>query len=634
MQMTGAMKTSAWSCSTKVAFAAALAGGMFTGTDAAACGGLFCSATAPVEQTAERIIFATEGDGRVTAIIEVQYAGPSEKFAWLLPMPGVPEVGVSDETVLQAVDASTEPRYQLERTYDMCEWPEEAEFDDSGSFADAGAPDGDPGIDVLDKGNAGPYDYIIISADPGLEDPAQTAVDWLVEAGYDVFDIGPDVLRPYLAEGLNLVAFRLTKGNDAGAIRPVTLTYDGEKASIPIRPTAVAAQDDMGILVFVLGDERAIPENYLSLQLNESRINWFNWRSNYDDVVSLAADEAGGHGFVTEYAGDTDRLDRQIWDDYMDTAWQNLLASESEGVELMMEARWPFLSYEGFRRAVEEATTLPEGLTLDEFAADPFNDAGATVDGALFLSTLESEVVAPLKQAQQLVDTHPYLTRLYTTLSPQEMTEDPAFVFSENLPEVSNVHEARITYYCDGDTVWPDEAPWTITLPDGSVLSGGSGGAWLEQVEDLPAAALIEQLSESGESNVVVDNRAEIAEALEGLEPAVKPRVDGGVDVDEMGGELSETDTSATDVTSSDPPADVDETDEGDGTGEPAGGASTDADDGTSDHDAGGGDEGSAGSSKGGDDGCSVAQVGSNLPGGSGFLSFLLLGALAARRRR
>ena len=77
--------------------------------------------------------------------------------------------------------------------------------------------------------------------------------------------------------------------------------------------TAVAANDDMGVLTWVLGSARAVPANYLSLELNEARINWFNAASNYNSVVTAAANDAGGQGFVTELAGSTRTLADRIW---------------------------------------------------------------------------------------------------------------------------------------------------------------------------------------------------------------------------------------------------------------------------------------------------------------------------------
>ena len=72
-----------------------------------------------------------------------------------------------------------------------------------------------------------------------------------------------------------------------------------------------------------------MPDNYKALELNEALINWFNPMSNYNEVVSAAADEAGGQGFVTEFAGGSDALedvvvsafDRQKWNEISTTEY-------------------------------------------------------------------------------------------------------------------------------------------------------------------------------------------------------------------------------------------------------------------------------------------------------------------------
>ncbi len=89
---------------------------------AQACGGLFCSAATPVNQAAERIIFAYDKPNKqVTAVVEILYQGPSEKFAWVLPVPGIPKVGVSTSAVLDRLQAFTNPTYSIQRTWgDQC----------------------------------------------------------------------------------------------------------------------------------------------------------------------------------------------------------------------------------------------------------------------------------------------------------------------------------------------------------------------------------------------------------------------------------------------------------------------------------------------------------------------------------
>ncbi|MDH5672322.1 MAG: DUF2330 domain-containing protein [Myxococcales bacterium] len=468
---------------------------------AAACGGLFCSQANPVNQTAERIVFADHGDGRVTAIIEILYQGPSENFSWVLPVAGEPEIGVSSTLALDRLQSATAPQYQLQ-TVDSCQDIVVARAKNGVDGAvDAGAA---LDIAVLASGVVGPYDYKLIAPAPGLDDPAASAIAWLEDNGYDVGALASERLGPYLAEGLNLLAFRLSKDRDSGSIRPLRLTYAAEHPAIPIRPTAVAAAADMGILVWVLGDSRAVPSNYKHLVLNEALIDWFNPGSTYDAVVSAAADEAGGHGFVTEMADATRMLEGRVVTDFERGEWADLVGDAgADGLEFARRSANLFSEWDGFREALAAAVTLPSGQSLEDFlndlqfgAADP----GVTVDSERLRQLLESEVVAPVFETQDLLDQSSYFTRLYTTLSPEEMSLDPIFDTNPDLPAVSNVHVAERRIDCDGGV--------SLTLPQGTVVEIVEPGVWPLDIGDgdQAAARRIEQLGSSGLPEVLVDN--------------------------------------------------------------------------------------------------------------------------------
>lgn len=277
---------------------------------ASACGGFFCSQSQPVNQAAERIIFSDNPDGTVTAVIQILYQGPSESFAWVLPVPTQPVIEVSSNAALQRLQTATNPQYTLTTSVEGdCR---QDDFDgtsgtgsaDTSFSADASSSQdaSPPNVTVVDAGSVGPYVYELILVDPNTTDPAQVAVDWLTENGYDVTATGPDVLRPYFDEQMMLLAFKLTKTAQAGDIRPVILTFKDDTPMIPIRPTAVAANDNMGVMTWILGEHRAVPTNYRSLVLNDAVIDWMTSASNYQQVINLAADEGGGQGFVTELA--------------------------------------------------------------------------------------------------------------------------------------------------------------------------------------------------------------------------------------------------------------------------------------------------------------------------------------------
>ncbi|MBW2587088.1 MAG: DUF2330 domain-containing protein, partial [Deltaproteobacteria bacterium] len=289
---------------------------------AQACGGLFCSASAPVNQAAERIIFSKNADQTVTAVVQIQYQGPSEEFAWVLPVPGIPEVDVSSDLAFTRLQQASNPQYTFTTVVEgKCKQVRGSSGSDasgpSPNFGSGGAG-GNGGVNVLASGTVGPYDYVVIEPDMNYEKVGDVVVEWLTSEGYDVVPPGGDpddismLLGGYLQGGMNLIAFRLTKGNDNGTIRPIRITYESDQPMIPIRPTAVAANDDMGVMVWVLGESRAVPVNYKSLELNQALINWLTGGSNYNQVVVAAANQAGGQGFVSERAGPSTDYDNVI----------------------------------------------------------------------------------------------------------------------------------------------------------------------------------------------------------------------------------------------------------------------------------------------------------------------------------
>src|SRR3954469_647673 len=83
---------------------------------ALACGGFFCNQAQPVNQAAEGIIFADNGDGTTTAVIQIRYQGPSQSFSWLLPISSAPksdaDIGIASDFAFQRLQAATNPSYR------------------------------------------------------------------------------------------------------------------------------------------------------------------------------------------------------------------------------------------------------------------------------------------------------------------------------------------------------------------------------------------------------------------------------------------------------------------------------------------------------------------------------------------
>jgi MYXO-CTERM domain-containing protein len=503
---------------------------------ASACGGFFCSQQQPVNQAAERIIFADNGDGTITAVIQILYQGPSENFSWLLPISSVPEgdqLGVASDIAFSRLQFATNPQFNLTQTVEgQCRTegsradsaaaaPVRETCDDNPLLGGCALPDedinGSP-INVEASGVVGAFDYTVISVDPGQADPVAPAREWLDANGYDVTPEGAALMQPYLAEGMHLLALRLTKGSDTGSIRPIKITYAADAPMIPIKLTAVAANSDMGVMTWALSSARAVPMNYNALELNEARINWFNAASNYNQVVTEAADAAGGQGFVTEFAGPSSQLANVVWQPFEETDWQNVKNATYSSFDDLFQALFQrYQTWSGFWDAVRRSVTLDEALSFDDFQRCPAcYSASISFSPTELLAAIESDVIDPLRSVQALIDRAPYATRLYSTLSAAEMTVDPVFVFNPDLGDVDNIHQATQVIECDR-SVYQFEAPWRIDFPQGTTIRGTPDtlGQWPDATNDTPPNFRVLQLAAAGEGEVVADNSEQIGTLLQ-----------------------------------------------------------------------------------------------------------------------
>jgi MYXO-CTERM domain-containing protein len=505
-------------------------------TRAEACGGFFCDQAQPVNQAAERIVFADNGDGTQTAVIEILYEGPSEHFSWLLPISSVPtELKVASSSAFDRLQLATDPRYSLNRVVEgECKLEESAGASgEGGASAEGGG--GEPsagGVHVEASGIVGAFDWSVISIDESSSDAASAAVQWLGDSGYDVPAGASERLGPYLEDGLHLLALKLTKGADTGAIRPIVLTYSGNQASIPIKLTAVSANENMGVLTWLLGPARAVPQNYLSLELNEARIDWFNPSSNYDDVVTAAADDAGGQGFVTELAAPADTLASAVWSPRDEQLWTSnrtrAYASFSEALDTF-DAYYSGL--DGYWDALKALVTLPSTLSWEQFEQCP-NCYSAQLQNPPAVADLAGKIdelaLQPLRDVQAIIDAHPHVTRLYTTMSADEMTTDPLFTFNPDLPDASNVHTADRVIECNPD-VFEFQAPWRIELPQGGSVRGTASdlGSWPESFSSMPPNRVITRSSDSGPGKTIEDNSDAIEAALDAYNATRPPASTG-----------------------------------------------------------------------------------------------------------
>ncbi len=469
----------------------------------------------PVDQTGETILFAID-NGYVEAHIQIEYdGGDADQFAWLVPVPEVPEIEVGSFRLVQAVLDGTRPVYGVQNR-SICDDPSAG--DGTGSTF-ISAPDGggagwgeDPVVVAQDV--VGAFQYAILQGGS-----AETVTEWLLDNGYSVQTEAPAILDEYIAEGHVFVAFRLRHGQGVEDIHPVLVRYPGTEPCIPIRLTRVAAKEDMDIRALFLGEARVVPTNYRHVQLNRARLDWPSFGANYRELVTLAVDApmADGRAFVSEYAGTTAVIDASTLDSsQLDAsvlesirAVDAVAALEAMGVVLCDAEQCQWL-HELSSSLLHEFLPVPEGVEEHAFYSCLSCYAGLIDPRAwsapAFAAAFQERIVAPMQHGEELLATWPYVTRLYTTISPHEMTTDPMFAENDALADVPSRYGAERQQDCCGD-VMRLPGGRMVWLLDGVWPAWGDEMPWAERVEEYAAAG--------GAPIVLVDETATINALIE-----------------------------------------------------------------------------------------------------------------------
>ena len=399
---------------------------------------------------------------------------------------------------------------------------------------------------LVQQSTAGPYDYAILKADD-----KSAMLQWLAANRY-VVPAGTDTaIGAYIRPGAYILALRLRAGAQTGDLQPVVLCYPADLPMIPLILTSVGASPNMGVLVWVLGSARAIPRNYAHTVINDTQLDWLNKVKNYNDVVIRAVGEAPGkHSFVTEYADNNDImsnvLDRTgrfaILDSLVmqrDPAlFIKAILPQIDSDTLPSNFSYPrvrqgFALNGQFFAVVGAHVPMPQQLVaegvipsdyyqrIDDYlhidrARRPTAYADieaklAAFDPAALIAELKTRIVDPTLRAGSLFTPGRFakLTRLYTTLSPEDMNADPVFSFNASLPDVSNIHRGVLDLKCDS-------AGGVLTTATGFVQNLTPDELRLNAYKavNAPASLRRETLLDTGMPTVLADNTQATKDAL------------------------------------------------------------------------------------------------------------------------
>jgi len=355
-----------------------------------------------VNQQSEQIIFEVDPlEDRITAHVLIQFSGSPEQFAWLVPVPSVPDLALSPAGIFGLLERFHGPGVS-NTTVDLCprslyRCAYHGVCGDEENSEDAGGNGGDDanngtnnatnnggvrpgGVEVIRRETIGAYDTVIFSAEE-----ATGAVDWLRSEGFIVNETMGPYMQPYFDAGMVFVASKLVPGAGVDAIKPLRMTYQGHQPMIPLRLTAVAAEPHLTVTTWIYGVASFAPKDHPTVAIDAGRLSTVGGRSNYPMVLARAIDDAGGDAFVAEYSG------------LPGTAARLDPSGCCEGGDDLC------------------------GVANDGLCQCPVADFDQADCAA------EEDLVESVHLLDDLAARHPWLTRLTTRVSPEEMSFDPVF---------------------------------------------------------------------------------------------------------------------------------------------------------------------------------------------------------------
>lgn len=271
-----------------------------------------------VNQQAEQIIFEVE-PGWVTAHVLIKYAGDPASFAWIVPVPEVPELGISPISAFGLLEQQTSPQVGVvvEDVCPISEWAcayhdqpsckglfdSDDQADWGGGFVDAGASSdagaATPPVTVIDQQVVGDYQTVTFRANE-----AAAATQWLRDNGFIVNQTTSIYMETYVQQNMVFVAAKLVPGAGSSAIKPLRMRYRAAYPMVPLILTAVAAEPHLTVTSYIYADQQFRPLGHPVVTLDPERIaRDSKGRTNYPMVLARTVDEAGGDGFVIEYNG-------------------------------------------------------------------------------------------------------------------------------------------------------------------------------------------------------------------------------------------------------------------------------------------------------------------------------------------
>ncbi len=252
---------------------------------AEACGG--CFGEQPSVVTDHRMVLSVS-QSQTTLYDQIQYTGDPKSFAWVLPIVGQVDVGVSSDIMFRALDQMTTTRV-TPPPRNCPGFPSNCPQDAS-ARGDAGSASAGGGVDVLKSEVVGPYETVQLrSTDPNA------LTTWLTDHAFAIPDDTKAIIAQYVTEHFDFLAVKLVPGKGIQSMVPISVTTMGASPVLPLRMVAAGSGASVGITLWVVSEGRYEPQNFPFFHIEDQELIW-DWNANLSNYRTLRADKTQASG--------------------------------------------------------------------------------------------------------------------------------------------------------------------------------------------------------------------------------------------------------------------------------------------------------------------------------------------------
>ena len=276
--------------------------------DASACGGCFhepaIQQSENTQVTGHKMILSVS-QTQTTLWDQVSYMGEPSSFAWVLPIKGIVDIGLSSDALFQSLENATQvninsptitcapPPFCGSGINGTGSGPATGGFDGEG----AGGSSGPPPVTVIAQSVVGPYETVQLQS----SDPAALTT-WLTDHNFVIPDDVKPIISAYVNEGFNFLALKLVPGKNVTAMRPVRVTMPGASPVLPLRMVAAGTGVTTPVSLFVMGEGRYEATNVPDFTIYPDQLvwDWDTMSSNYALLKKTTFDASQGKAWLVE----------------------------------------------------------------------------------------------------------------------------------------------------------------------------------------------------------------------------------------------------------------------------------------------------------------------------------------------